>query len=297
VYRVLRSLRDLSYVAQTDRGGVYELSARLASLGEYGRDVAVRTKALPLMRQLHEAFDETVNLGLLEGLHIRCMQVIEATQALRWIVNPGAMDMLQTMVPGRAIVAYLPSEQQAWFVVKVCATLKGRTRKNGLRGARGGAGRHPGARVCAGGGGDSGGRRLRGPAFGRLWRVAGGRERVDAGAPVSRRDKRRALGGGEADSRDVRGQRVKNGLLMSYTFDRSQELSQRAQRSIVAGVNCGLRKMEAPVPLYFVCGGGPIFWEMDDHHYLDFQLEHGGALLRSRARVGMKVIKVPLALR
>ena len=116
-------------MAQTDRGGVYELSARLASLGEYGCDVAVRTKALPLMRQLHEAFDETVNLGLLEGLHIRCMQVIETTQALRWIVNPGAMDMPQTTVPGRAIVAYLPSEQQAWFVVKVCATLKGRTRK------------------------------------------------------------------------------------------------------------------------------------------------------------------------
>ena len=84
---------------------------------------------------------------------------------------------------------------------------------------------------------------------------------------------------------------------MSCNFDRSQELSQRAQRSIVAGVNCGLRKMEAPVPLYFVCGGGPIFWEIDGHHYLDFQLGHGGALHRSRARVGMKVTKVPLALR
>ncbi len=36
---------------------------------------------------------------------------------------------------------------------------------------------------------------------------------------------------------------------MPYTFAKSQELSQRAQNSIAAGVNSGIRKMEAPVPL------------------------------------------------
>ena len=36
---------------------------------------------------------------------------------------------------------------------------------------------------------------------------------------------------------------------MPYTFAKSQELFHRAQKSIAAGVNSGIRKLEAPVPL------------------------------------------------
>jgi DNA-binding IclR family transcriptional regulator len=128
VYRILRSLRDLGYVEQADRGGEYELSARLASLREYSRDEALRDKALPLMQELHATFDETVNLGLLEGIYIRYAHVIETTQALRWIVKPGARDMFHTTALGRAIVAHLPAEPQARLVTKVCATMPARGR-------------------------------------------------------------------------------------------------------------------------------------------------------------------------
>jgi DNA-binding IclR family transcriptional regulator len=124
VHRILKSLRDLGYVAQDDRGGAYELSARLASLHEYGRD-----EAQPLMQRLHAAFDETVNLGLLEGLYIRYAHVIETTQPLRWIVKPGARDSFHTTALGRAIVAHLPPEQQARLVAKACAALPARGRK------------------------------------------------------------------------------------------------------------------------------------------------------------------------
>lgn len=128
VYRILRSLRDLGYVEQPDRGGAYRLSGRLASLREFGRDEALRDKALPLMRELHERFDETVNLGLLEGIYIRYAHVIETTQALRWIVKPGARDLFHTTALGRAIVSSLPAEQQARLLAKVCAALPARGR-------------------------------------------------------------------------------------------------------------------------------------------------------------------------
>lgn len=128
VYRILRSLRDLGYIEQMDRGGVYALSERLNSLVEYGRDEAVRNKALPWMTDLHETFDETVNLGLLEGIYIRYAHVIETTQALRWIVKPGARDMFHTTALGRAIVAHLPGEQQSRLVAKACATMPSRGR-------------------------------------------------------------------------------------------------------------------------------------------------------------------------
>ena len=129
VHRILKSLRDLGYVNQAGRGGTYELSARLATLREYGRDEAVREKVRPLMARLHAAFNETVNLGFLEGIYVRYGYVIETTQPLRWIVKPGARDQFHTTALGRVIVAHLPEEQQARLVAKACARLPARGRK------------------------------------------------------------------------------------------------------------------------------------------------------------------------
>jgi len=120
IHRILRSLRDLGYVDQADARGTYRLSDRLVSLRQYGRDAAVREKALPLMERLHAACDETVNLGLLEGVYIRYAHVVETTQPLRWIVKPGARDPFHTTALGRAIVAHLPDEQQSRLVAKAC---------------------------------------------------------------------------------------------------------------------------------------------------------------------------------
>jgi len=73
---------------------------------------------------------------------------------------------------------------------------------------------------------------------------------------------------------------------MPYTFDRSSALFRRAQNSIAGGINSGIRKMEAPVPLYFARGSGPNLWDVDGNHYLDFQLGQG-ALLYGHAPAGM----------
>jgi len=73
---------------------------------------------------------------------------------------------------------------------------------------------------------------------------------------------------------------------MPYTFTRSNELFQRARKSIAGGVNSGIRKMEAPVPLFFARGSGAQVWDVDGNHYLDFQLGQG-ALFYGHAPAGM----------
>ena len=73
---------------------------------------------------------------------------------------------------------------------------------------------------------------------------------------------------------------------MPYTFARSEALFRRAQLCIASGVNSGIRKMEAPVPLYFERGSGPNLWDVDGNHYLDFQLGQG-ALLYGHAPAGL----------
>jgi DNA-binding IclR family transcriptional regulator len=129
VHRILRSLRDLGYVSASGARGSYKLSERLNSLREHGRDAALRNRAQPLIDELHQGFDETVNLGVLEGIYIRYAHVTETAQALRWIVKPGARDLFHTTALGRAIVANRPAEQQSRLIAKVCAHLPSRGRK------------------------------------------------------------------------------------------------------------------------------------------------------------------------
>ena len=73
---------------------------------------------------------------------------------------------------------------------------------------------------------------------------------------------------------------------MPYTFPKSAELFARAQNSIAAGVNSGIRKMEAPVPLYFDHGKGSRLFDVDGNEYIDFQIGQG-AILYGHAPKGM----------
>ncbi len=69
-------------------------------------------------------------------------------------------------------------------------------------------------------------------------------------------------------------------------FAKSRSLFERAQKSIAGGVNSGIRKMEAPVPLYFDHGKGSRLWDVDGNEYIDFQTGQG-ALLYGHAPSGM----------
>jgi glutamate-1-semialdehyde 2,1-aminomutase len=73
---------------------------------------------------------------------------------------------------------------------------------------------------------------------------------------------------------------------MTDRFVKSRALFERAQRSIAAGVNSGIRKMEQPVPLYFAHGDGCRVWDVDGNEYIDFQIGQG-ALLYGHAPAGM----------
>src|SRR5690554_705165 len=72
----------------------------------------------------------------------------------------------------------------------------------------------------------------------------------------------------------------------SDPYSRSRALFARAEKSIAAGVNSGIRKMEQPVPLYFERGEGARLWDVDGNESLDFQLGQG-ALLYGHAPGGM----------
>ncbi len=62
-------------------------------------------------------------------------------------------------------------------------------------------------------------------------------------------------------------------------FQRSQQLLERARQSLAGGVSSPFRAMARPAPLYFRCGRGSRFEDVDGNTYLDYSLAWGPLIL------------------
>ena len=111
-YRILQTLSNLGYVEQELDSGHYYITRRLANLAGATQYQDVIERATPVMQDLYAAFEETVNLGVLEGHHVSYLKVLETSKSLRSIVTPEVLDPVHSTALGRAIVAYLPEEDQ-----------------------------------------------------------------------------------------------------------------------------------------------------------------------------------------
>jgi glutamate-1-semialdehyde 2,1-aminomutase len=69
-------------------------------------------------------------------------------------------------------------------------------------------------------------------------------------------------------------------------FAKSRALFERSQQAVAGGVNSGIRKLEAPVPLFFSHGRGSRLFDVDGNEYIDFQIGQG-AILYGHAPEGM----------
>jgi DNA-binding IclR family transcriptional regulator len=109
-HRILQTLAALGYVAQ-DEESRYYLTSKLDKLAQGSRCRELKLRAAPLMTALNRQFNETVNLGVLEGTKMHYLHVIETTRSLRMMVQPNAADEYYFTAIGRAIAAYLPEPQ------------------------------------------------------------------------------------------------------------------------------------------------------------------------------------------
>lgn len=107
-HRILRTLDRLGVVAQDPRSGLYSLTPRLADLGRRDRWRELLGRARPVLEELHRRFNETVNLGVLDGLEVRYLHCVETTRPIRWIGPLDAPDPYWVASLGRAIAAFLP---------------------------------------------------------------------------------------------------------------------------------------------------------------------------------------------
>lgn len=110
-YRLLRAMQELGYVARPSESRSYLIGPRTARLAAADPYSEIKSVMSPVLRRLHGAWNETINLAVLSGTQVLYLEILETTQALRFIIPPGQSDPYFCTALGRAIAAQLPDDQ------------------------------------------------------------------------------------------------------------------------------------------------------------------------------------------
>jgi len=121
-HRFITTLRDLGYVRKNQHNN-YEATFKLLELGMKQADkFEVRRMAKPYMRELAAAFDETVNLGVLDRDKIVYLDKVESKELLRMDTGIGTSCQAHTSALGKAILAFLPEPEMESYVERMQPT-------------------------------------------------------------------------------------------------------------------------------------------------------------------------------
>ena len=112
VFRYLQTLCACGFVTHDPETDLYRIGLRGWELGQsVHAPLRVRELALPPMRALRDQFNETVNLGVLDGLDVVYLEIIESRRSLRMQAQLGGRDPIYSTALGKAVLAFLPEDQ------------------------------------------------------------------------------------------------------------------------------------------------------------------------------------------
>jgi IclR family acetate operon transcriptional repressor len=108
VFRYLQTLAQCGFVTHDRQEDMYHLGARLFELGQLaGQQLKIRDVALPVMAGLRDRFNETVNLGILDGYDVVYVEMVESHHSLRMQATLGSRDPAYSTALGKAMLAFI----------------------------------------------------------------------------------------------------------------------------------------------------------------------------------------------
>lgn len=119
VHRMLLTLESLGYVQQNPQSLGYMASIKIFELGgKVAQNLNLIQIAKPLMIKLSEKTGETINLGILDGTDVICIDKVESKQHLKIDQPIGYRTKAYQTGMGKAILAYLSEEERAGLFAK-----------------------------------------------------------------------------------------------------------------------------------------------------------------------------------
>jgi len=107
--RLLNTLEAFGYVEREAESRRYRITRRVATLFmDSARDRSLMEAALPAMRALRDAVNETVLISLIERGAGVVLDQIPSTHLFRFVCEPGTFEDLHSSASTKAILAFLP---------------------------------------------------------------------------------------------------------------------------------------------------------------------------------------------
>jgi DNA-binding IclR family transcriptional regulator len=108
LYRLLATLEHNGFLVASGEPQRFRLGPAVAQLAHvWGAGLNLASLALPMMRGVREATQETVALFVPEGLHRQCVAELESPQALNFKRGIGYRERLVLGASGRVILAHM----------------------------------------------------------------------------------------------------------------------------------------------------------------------------------------------
>jgi IclR family acetate operon transcriptional repressor len=107
-FRYLTTLEARGYVERADGASVYRLGWAFSGGGPRLRELSAAAR--PLLEALRDRFQETINLGVLQGHSVAYLEILESPMAIRFAARPGVPDHIHSTALGKALAAQLPED-------------------------------------------------------------------------------------------------------------------------------------------------------------------------------------------
>lgn len=114
VTRLLRTLVATDYAVRDESTRRYRLSAKILRLSRRGSyQLSLRRVARPHLERLRESLNETVHLGVLDGVSVIYLDKLESTNSIQLVSAIGQAMPLHSTSLGKAILAGMPESERA----------------------------------------------------------------------------------------------------------------------------------------------------------------------------------------
>ena len=120
VFRITATLLEYGYLLRDEETKVFQLSRKLLTMGYAAlSEESLIEKSLEVMRKLRDQYKETIPLGILNGHEGLVIEEVPGLHSFRYVLEPGRKFHLHTAAPGKAIVAFLPMEEQEKIIKQI----------------------------------------------------------------------------------------------------------------------------------------------------------------------------------